>query len=268
MSAGARYTGVGDSGLTHQGALLILGYRTSADTRVGVFADRSLEIGAPAGITQTLNEPSLGVFADWAVSGEGRGISLRAAAAFSSSDLTIRRLASTTTEPGQGRSALRGRAFEIRARHASPLGSSLTALPYLGLRYARMAHGAYSEHETQQVAWPVNYAGMTQGTFSAVAGVNFAWRVTESLTALAGVGGQRALADRIATQAGSSDIPDLLNFSVPLSGGRSDTLGSADLGVAYAAGRAGRLTLAAQWKQLPASGQSATSVMVTWSAGF
>jgi hypothetical protein len=131
-----------------------------------------------------------------------------------------------------------------------------------------MAHGAYSEQETQQVAWPVHYAGMTHGAFSAVAGVNLAWRVTEGLTALAGAGGQRALTDRATSQAGSSDIPDLPNFSVPLTGGRSDTLGSADLGVAYAVGRTGRLTLAAQWKQLPAAGQNATSVMVTWSTGF
>jgi hypothetical protein len=268
IRAGGLHTETGEGNLSHQGGLLVLGYRPVVNARLGVFADRAVSDEVPSGITLTRNDPTLGFFANWALARDGMGLNLRASAVFASSELTIRREASPTTEAGQGRSSLDGKAFELRASHVTPVSSRLTAMPYLGLRHTRLANSPYGEAVAADVNWPVRYARIDQADASALAGLKLAWRATERLNVMVGAGVQRALDERLARYAGSTELPDLARFDEPIGTGKREVLGNASLGLAYDIGRVGRVALAAQWQEQSGASQGARSVFATWTMGF
>jgi autotransporter-associated beta strand protein len=268
VSAGGRYTDSDGGMLASQAAVLALGYRPNASTRVGIFADRSLNNGTQSGIAYTSNEPTLGLFANWAFGPDGMGLNLHASAALSSGRVTTRRAATVTTEAGQGKSELRGSAYELRANHVTPISGALTAIPYVGLRYTRIENSAYSETETSQVVWPISYGALRQGTLSMVAGVNLVWHVMDKLGLMAGAGGQQALNNRTATYAGASNIPDLVAFEVPLAAGHTNVLGNAHLGVEFNVSKTGRLALVARWQEQPSFSRGTTSAIATWTMGI
>ncbi|MEN9776167.1 MAG: hypothetical protein RL322_3237, partial [Pseudomonadota bacterium] len=268
ISAGGRHSDTGEGALSNQGGLLVLGYRPVVNARLGVFADRVVSNEVPTGITQTRSDPTLGVFANWAFSRDGAGLNLRASAVFASSELTIRREASPTTEAGRGQSNFDGKAFELRASHVTPVSSRLTAVPYLGLRHTRIANSAYGEAAAADVNWPVRYARLAQEDASALAGLNFVWRSTERLRFTGGAGVQRAFDKRLARYAGSTDLPDLARFDESIGTDRRDLLGNASLGFAYDTARAGSVALAARWQEQSGVSQGARSVWVMWTMGF
>lgn len=267
VSAGGRYTYSGEGSIGSLGGLLILGYRPTATTRVGVFADQPLDTRGPGNITQGRNEPTLGLFANWALNRDGTGVNLHASAVFASGDLTIRRTASATTEAAQGKSSFNGQAYELRADYVAPITSSLTAIPYAGLRYTRIASGAYTESATSQTTWPVSYDGMAQEAFSAVAGANVSWRAMEHLTATAGVGVQQNLSYKMGNYSGTSSVPNAGSFSVPMAQ-EAETLGMANLGAFYDISRKERVAVSALWQQQPSYHKGTMSVMATWTMGF
>lgn len=267
VSAGGRFTSAGEGSMTHQGGLLILGYRPTGTIRVGLFADQSLDINTPNNSTQSKNEPTLGLFANWAVNKDGTGLNLHASAAFSSSDLTTRRTASTATEAGQGKRSFHGQAYEVKANLVQPISDTLTAIPYIGLRYTRIANGAYTEATNTQVMWPVSYQAMAQDAFSVVAGVNLPWRIADKLTAVAGFGVQQNLSYRMGRYAGTSTIPGLASFDVAMAG-KTETLGNASLTASYDLSKKERLAVSAMWQALPSFTKGMSTVMATWTMGF
>lgn len=267
VSAGGRYTNSGEGSVASQGGLLVVGYRPTANTRVGVFADQSLDSNSPSNITQSKNEPTLGLFGNWALNKDGRGLNLRVSAAFSNSDLTIGRAASTTAEGGQGRTSFNGQAYELRANYVVPVSDTLTAIPYIGLRYTRIASGAYTETAGSQVTWPVSYRAMAQEALSVVAGANLSWRIMDKFSAHAGLGVQQNLHYRMGDYVGTSDIPGVASFNMPMAG-KTDTLVMANVGAGYEISKTERLGINAQWQQQPSYSRGTSSVMATWSMGF
>lgn len=267
VSAGGRYTYSGESSIANQGGLLILGYRPTANSRFGVFADQSLTNNGPSSIAQSKNTPTLGLFGNWALNKDGNGLNIHASAVFSSSDLTISRTASATTEAGQGKTSFDGQAYELRANYVEPVTNNLTVTPYIGLRYTRIANGPYTEKVSSQVAYPVSYNGMAQDAFSVIAGANLSLLVMDKLTATAGLGVQQNLSYRMGNYAGTTDIPGLANFSVSMAG-KTETLGTASVGSYYDISKKERIAVNALWQEQPSYHKGTTSVLATWAMGF
>ncbi len=267
VSAGGRYTYLGEDAASNWGGLLIIGYRPTSNTRIGVFADKSMDINGPAGIRQSKNMPTMGLFGNWALNQDGTGVNVHASAVFSSSDLTITRTASMTTEEGKGKSSFDGQAYELRANYVKPLTNTLTAIPYIGLRYTRLNNDAYTETAGSQVIWPISYSEMAQRTFSAVAGADFLLALADKLTGVAGLGMQQNLSYKMDAYSGSSGIPGLSSFSVSMTG-KTATRGTANAGLFYSVSPTERLAVNALWQQLPSYHKGAISVMATWTMGF
>lgn len=267
ISAGGRYSNSGEGSIANTGGLLVLGYRPTTNTRIAIFADQSLEINSPAKITQSKSQPTWGITGNWAPNADGNGINIHGSAVFSSSDLTIKRAASATTEGGQGQSSFDGQAYELQVNYVKPLSDNLTAVPFIGLRYTRIDMDAYSEEATSQTAWPINYRGMVQEAFSAIAGANFSLRLTEKLTTSAGLGIQQNLNYKMDSYSGTSDIPGLASFSMPMAD-KSDTLAMVRAGATYGFSKKERVAVNALWQQQPSYSKGTNSLMVTWSLGF
>lgn len=267
VSTGGRYTSVGDGAVTNSGGLLVLGYRPTAKSRIGVFADQSLDMNGSNSISLGKNKPTFGLFGNWALNADGEGLNVHGSAVFSSSDLSIKRQASDTIEGGQGKTSLNGQAYEIRLNYVKPLGNATIVTPYIGLRYTRMAMGAYDEADGATTNWPVTYRRMVQKALSAVAGANLSWHVMDKLTASAGLGVQQNLHSRMGSYAGTSSIPGLANFDVPTAA-NTEMLAMASAGASYDLGQGKRFALSAHWQQQPSSSKGFTSLMATWSVGF
>lgn len=267
VNVGGRYTYSGQGNVANLGGLLILGYRPSPNTRIGVFADQSLDARGTSTISQNKNQPTFGVFGNWALNADGVGLNVHASAAFSSSDLTIERQASDTTENGQGKTSFNGQGYEVRVSYVQPLDKTMTLTPYVGLRYTRVAMGAYSEVAGAAATWPVGYHGMQQAGLSAVVGVNLSLRMMDKLTAVAGLGVQQNLHYRMDDYAGTSNIPGMVTFNVPIAG-KTDTLAMAGASVSYAINQAERVTVNASWQQQPSYSRGTSSLMATWSISF
>lgn len=267
VSSGGRYTFAGDGSTWNLGGLLILAYRPTEKTRIGVFADQSLDAGSPGTFTVGKNDPTLGVFGNWAMNKDGNGLNLHASAVFSSADLTVTRPGTSTTEGGQGRTALYGQAYELRATYVKPLNDDLTVSPYIGLRYSRIGSGAYSEYASAQVANPVSYNAVAQDVFSAIVGSSASLRLKNNSRLTAGVGLQQNLGYKMDAYSGSSDLAGMTTFSVPTDG-HNDTLLMASLGAHHDLNRRERLAINALWQEQPNSHKGTTSIIATWTMGF
>jgi autotransporter-associated beta strand protein len=267
VSAGGRYTYAGEGSLSNLGGLVILGYRPTANTRVGLFADQSLENNSADRISQSKNDPTLGIFGNWAMNKDGNGLNLHASAVFSTSDLTVTRSGSALTEGGNGKSSFDGQAYELRASYVKPLNDSLTLSPYVGLRYSRITLGAYTESANSQVASPVSYNSVTQDMSSVIVGANLSLRVTEKIMSMASLGVQQSLNYKMSAYSGSSNIPGLTTFSEPMAG-NSDTLAMASATVSYDISRKERLAVSAFWQEQPSFHKGTTSIVANWTMGF
>lgn len=267
VTIGGRYTNSGQGNVANSGGLLILGYRPSANTRIGVFADQSLDARGTSTISQNKNRPTFGVFGNWAFNTDGVGLNLHASTVFSSSDLTIERQASDTTESGQGKTSFNGQGYEVRLSYVQPLDRTMTLTPYMGLRYTRIATKAYSEAAGAAATWPVSYHGMEQAGLSAVVGANLSLRVMDKLTAVAGLGVQQNLHYRMGDYAGMSNIPGVATFTLPMAG-KTDTLAMTSASVSYEINKAEHVAVNVSWQQQPSYSRGTSSLMATWSISF
>ncbi|HJV07098.1 MAG TPA: autotransporter-associated beta strand repeat-containing protein [Chromobacteriaceae bacterium] len=267
VSAGGRYSYSAQDAIANQGGLVTLAYRPTSQTRVGVFVDQPLDTKGSSTISQRFTQPTFGLFGNWMLNPDGHGLNVQGSAAFSSSDLTVKRLASATTEDGQGKSALTGQAYSLRLNYVDPLTRSVTLIPYVGVRSTRMAMGAYSEDTSSQTIWPVSYNKMVQDSFAVIAGSDISLRLMDKWTANVGVGVQQYLHYKMDHYTGVSNIPNVTSFNMPM-GHKGDMLAMANAGAIYDVGKAQQIALTAYWQQQASYSKGTTSLLATWSAGF
>ena len=268
VSVGGRYTyaGTGPSGNAQSG-LVIVGYRPTLTTRIGAFADQSVNISTPSNITQSKTSPMWGMFGAWNMNKDGNGLSVQGSAAFAASELNISRSASSVTEAGTGKTQFTGQAYQVQANYAQPVTDSTKLVPYLGLRYTRINQGAYNENSSSQVLYPVSYNAMAQNTFTAIGGLGVQSHLAEKLKGTASVGVQQNLNYSMGNYAGSSTIPGMTTFSAQMPG-NTNTMATASAGLYYDVKKNEQLGLTALWQQQPFISTNTTSVMATYTMGF
>ena len=91
--------------------------------------------------------------------------------------------------------------------------------------------------------------------------------MTDKLGATASLGLQQNLRYTMGDVAGTSSIPGLQSFIVPMAG-KSATLGMAGAGLTYALSRNNRLGLDVQWQQQASNHRGTTSLTANWTVGF
>ena len=268
VSVGGRYTyaGVDPSG-NAQAGVVIVGYRPTPSTRIGVFADRSIDINTPSGISQSKTIPTWGLFANWNMNQDGNGLGIQAAAVFSSSQLSISRTASAYTESAQGDTQLSGRAYLLQANYATPVTDDVKLIPYFGVRYSRVNTNAYTEGMTSQASWPITYNAVAQNTLSALAGLGVSSKLADKTTGIVSAGLQQNLKYSMDNYTGTSNIPGVTGFNVQMPD-HTNSLPMASGSVFYDVTKNERLSLNAQWQRQPFSHTGTTSVIASYTMGF
>ena len=268
VSVGGRYTyaGTGPSGNAQSG-LVIVGYRPTLSTRIGAFADQSVNISTPNNISQSKTSPMWGLFSTWQKNKDGNGLSVQGSAAVAASELTINRTASSITESGSGKTQFDGQAYQVQANYAQPVTDATKLVPYLGLRYTRINQGGYTESSNAQTLYPVNYNAMAQNTFSAIGGVGVQSHLAEKLKGTVAAGLQQNLNYSMGNYAGSSTIPGMTTFSAQMPS-NTNTMATASGGLYYSVRKNEQIGLTALWQQQPFINTNTTSVIATYTIGF
>lgn len=268
VSVGGRYTyaGTGPSGNAQSG-LVIVGYRPTLSTRIGAFADQSVNISTPNNISQSKTSPMWGLFSTWQKNKDGNGLSVQGSAAVAASELTINRTASSITESGSGKTQFDGQAYQVQANYAQPVTDATKLVPYLGLRYTRINQGGYTESSNAQTLYPVNYNAMAQNTFSAIGGVGVQSHLAEKLKGTVTAGLQQNLNYSMGNYAGTSTIPGMTTFSAQMPG-NTNTMATASGGLYYSVRKNEQIGLTALWQQQPFINTNTTSVIATYTIGL
>lgn len=268
VSVGRRYTyaGTGPSGNAQSG-LVIVGYRPTQSTRIGAFADQSVNISTPNNIMQSKTSPMWGLFGNWQMHKDGNGLNVQASAAFAASELTINRNASGITEAGSGKTQFDGQAYQLQANYAQPVTDATKLVPYLGVRHTRINQGAYNETSNAQTLYPVSYNAMAQNTFSAIGGIGVQRHLAEKLKGTVSVGVQQNLNYSMGNYSGSSTIPGMTTFSTQMPG-NTNTMATASAGVYYSVRKNEQLGLTTLWQQQPFINTNTTSVIATYTIGL
>ena len=140
-------------------------------------------------------------------------------------------------------------------------------MPYLGLRYYRVATGGYSEGSNADVTSPLTYNAMAQEVFAAVGGVGTSVFLAEKLTGRASVGIQQNLNYKMGNYQGTSAISGLESFSVNTPT-NVNSMATATAGVTYAIKKNEKLSLNALWQQQAFMATNTMTALATYTIGF
>ena len=267
LSAGGRVTDTNNPSSNSQGALLIASYRANDNWRIGGYLDQNLSSNDPRGVNLENNNPIAGVFAVWNQNTDGTGYQVRVAAGYSDKDVTISRSAfGATGEAGKGDSSLRTQAYSATVSRGIQLNDSRwIASPYVGVRYTKIKRAGYTEDSSADVTTPLTYAGLSQETTSALAGVRFNGQLAEKVNVMASAGVESDIAQNTGDYAatGVSDLtPIAFNQNV------RHVRPVAQAGVSYAIDKRQTVSANLMYRQEAFNSSNSTTGMVTYQVGF
>lgn len=264
VSVGGRYTHANTiSSSKDQAGLIIIGYKPVKNFHFGVFADQAFDTPISSRINRNNNGPMWGFFGNWNLDKSGDGLGVQASTAFANNKFAISRAGTTYNEAGQGNARVTSQGYQVQANYTQPIVDTIKVIPYFGLRYARINNGAYTENKSDTVLHPLSYNSMTQNSFAALAGLGVSGKLIKKLTGALSVGLQQNLNYNIDKYTGTSQIPNLTNFSIEMPGNKN-TLATASAGIFYDTTRYGCLGLNVYWQQQSFVGTNTTTVLATY----
>ncbi len=251
-----------------QAGLVIVSHRPDAHFRFGGFADQSVATAPANGIKYNSSGPMFGFFGYWNQHKDGMGLGASVTTAFSNSNLTLtRNNALANTEAGTGNTEISGQAVQAQATFAIQATDRIKAIPYLGLRYYRLATGGYNETSSADVTNPLSYNAMSQEIFAAVGGLGTSVFLAEKLTGTASVGIQQNLNYNMGSLQGTSTIQGLESFSINMPS-NINSMATATAGLSYAIKKHERLGFNLLWQQQAFAVTNTLTGLATYTIGF
>lgn len=268
-SAGGRMTYAGSSPFGNQQAgLVIISHKPSPYFRFGGFADQSVATATPNGIKQSNSGPMYGFFGYWNNQKDGMGLGASVTTSFSNNNLAVSRSnALANTEAGSGTTQMQGQGIQGQLTYALQASDRIRAIPYLGMRYYRVAAGGYTEGSSTDVTSPLTYNAMSQTVLAAVGGMGAQALLAEKLTGTASIGLQQNLNYKMGNYQGTSSISGLETFSVKMPS-NTNTMATATAGLNYALTKNEKLGLNVLWQQQAYTATNTVTALATYSIGF
>lgn len=268
-SAGGRMTYAGSAPFSNQQAgLVIVSHKPSPYFRFGGYADQSVATATPTGIKQSNSGPMYGFFGYWSNQKDGMGLGASVTTSFSNNNLTVSRSnALANTEAGSGTTQMSGQGIQGQMTYALQATDRIKAIPYLGVRYYRVATGAYTEGSNADVTSPLSYNAMSQKVFAAVGGVGTSVFLAEKLMGTASVGIQQNLNYKMGNYQGTSAISGLETFSVQMPS-NTNSMATATAGLNYAIKKNEKLGVNVLWQQQAFTATNTVTALATYSFGF
>ena len=268
-SVGGRMTYAASAPFSNQqSGLVIVSHKPSPYFRFGGFADQSVATATPMGIKQSNSGPMFGFFGYWNNQKDGMGLGASVTTSFSNNNLTVSRSnALANTVAGSGATQLQGQGMQGQLTYALQATDGIKAIPYLGVRYYRVATGAYSEGTSSDVTSPLSYNAMSQEVLAAVGGVGTSVFLAENLTGTASVGIQQNMNYKMGNYQGTSSINGLSNFSLQMPS-NTNSMATANAGLNYAIKKNEKLGVNVLWQQQAFTATSTVTALATYSIGF
>lgn len=266
VSTGGRYIHSSTSHSDSSDGLLIGAIRLNDRVRVGAWAEQNIGNTAPSGIKLGDGNPMLGLFGVWNQNANGSGLEVRIAAGYGDRDVTVTRAAmGLTSEPGSGTTTLKTSGASAVVSYNIPVLSQWSSTPYAGIRYTSDRASAYREGGSASVTAPLSFGDLTEQSTAALAGV----RVSDEVASRMGLYGSVGVEQDLSDSSGNYTATGIVGLtSVALNSNIRKTRPVATVGAYYALAKTQRINFDASYRAEAFQASNATTVMLTYSAGF
>ncbi|MCE2860522.1 MAG: autotransporter outer membrane beta-barrel domain-containing protein [Oxalobacteraceae bacterium] len=266
ISNGIRSTTTNVDQVYDAGGLIVMAFRTTARTRVGMFADRSFYGKVGSGISVGYYNPMVGIFTDWKKNPAGAGLEIKFSTSYQKNPVDITRTVTGYSEPGSGTTALRSSAAQLTARYGMEFQGGLNLSPYIAVRHTRQWLNAYEENTSSSVAAPLSYSALSARSTTALVGMDVDVAISHVFHLVAS-GGLEADLDNndsvIVPTSGISGLSTVSLNSTSVQRRRKASLGSY---VLLPTGE--RVAIMAIYQQEPYAGLNTMRVTATYAAQF
>ena len=247
--------------------ILTVAYRINNKFRVGAYLDQTASINTAAGVHLNNSSPAFGAFGVWNANANGLGTQIRVAAGYADRDITVTRQIFGSSEAGTGNSNLISQGASIVGSYAMEMPGDFVFSPYAGVRYTKFSSDGYTEDASSSVTSPLSYSSLTQNTTTAIAGAKWTKHTSDKVVISADLGLEQDLNNNSATYTATSVnisglVPIALNPNI------NRTRPAASIGGYYNINSKQRIGASMAWSEQAFSSNNATSLMVTYTAGF
>ena len=231
--------------------VLTAAYQVSRHLRAGAFVDYTFNRSSTAmRLAQQQKLPMFGGFIGYTQRADGLGLQVKISAAYSAEDMTLTRSnALDTTEAGAGAARLKNWAVGGEAGYRFKVSDKLLVAPYVGLRQGYAGRSGYTEQQTAEVEFPVTYLAYSQQLTTGRGGIQLGGQLMDQLSYSLAGGVEYDLASKASPYAGSTTIPDLLNFALDDTVIQNRLRGHGTLELAYGLAQGIKLTLGASIRE-------------------
>jgi Autotransporter beta-domain len=246
---------------------LTVAYRVNDHVRIGAYLDQNLNTSNVTGVHLNNGSPAFGAFAVWNANADGLGTQLRVSAGYADKDLTVTRSAVQTSEAGSGTTSLNSYGASAIASYAMAMPGDFIFSPYAGIRYTRVSADGYTEQANVNVTDPLTYSALTQDATTALIGTKWTRHIADNAVAYASIGLEQDLSNNGGTySASSANIAGLtpITFNPNI----NHTRPTASIGSYYNLGNTQRIVANLVWSEEAFTTANATSLMITYTAGF
>jgi hypothetical protein len=266
ISNGIRSTTTNVDQVYDTGGLIIMAFRTSARTRLGLFADRSFYGKVGSGISVGYYNPMVGIFTDWKKNPAGAGLEIKFSASYQKNPVDITRTVTGYSEPGSGTTALRSRAAQLTARYGMEFEGGLNLSPYIAFRHTRQWLNAYEENTSASVSAPLSYSALSASSTSALIGMDVDVAISDVLHLVTSGGLEADLDNNNSLIVPTSGISGL--STVSLNSTSVQRRQKASLGGYVLLPTGERVAIMAIYQQEPYAGMNTIRLSATYAAQF
>ena len=201
LSVGYRYSNVNQHNAQEHATNLKFAYRFTPNLRVGFVLDQAFSSNDPENFTVQNSQPLMGIFANFSQNKDESGLNLRLAAAYSNSEVSIRRNILANTEAGAGSTELKSSGLLAELSYSTKISEKLQIKPFVGLRQTEVMRSGYTE--TSGADFPISYESVKQKFTTAILGARSSFDLTKSTTLSFGAGLEHNLKNRVDGYAGT-----------------------------------------------------------------
>ena len=265
ISTGGRYTTVDNPNSNSSSAVVVVGYKATANIRIGGFLDQNFNNNTPTGIRISNKNPMMGAFAVWNKNLDGSGIQIKLANAYQEKDVTTTRNVIGLSEAGAGSTELNTQSYIGELSYAFTFKDNTLVRPYLALRHTTIKQDAYTEATTALVTAPLTYAALEDKSTAALLGIKLNHALTPKANLTASLGIEQDLNHKV-DQYDASGVSGLTSENFNDNIKRTRPVASA--GAYYDVTKSQRLSGSLTYQQLPFQATGATSLYVNYMIGF
>jgi hypothetical protein len=266
ISSGIRSTTTNSDQVYDTGGLIVMAFRTSARTRMGMFADQSFYGQVGSNIDVSYYNPMVGIFADWKKNSDGTGLTLKLSGNYQKNSVDITRTITGYSEAGSGTTALRSSGGQLTARYGMDFKSGVNLSPYIAVRRIRQWLDAYEESYTSSVSAPLSYSALSAISTTALVGMDVDVAMNNVFHLVASAGADFDLYTNDAAVTTTSGISGL--SAVSLSATSVQRRRKATLGTYLLLPSGERISLMGMYQQEPYAGLNTVRVTATYAAQF